>query len=98
MSGLVTIKAGPKQIDFGPARSLPQILSMKPVEGKLVAVYDREAINTLLDGVFDGIMITKGDGKQHEVSATDVAQAMQTALLGKTPAERTVAINLGGEG
>ncbi|WP_406392376.1 hypothetical protein [Streptomyces sp. NBC_00887] len=98
MSGLVTIKAGPKQIDFGPARSLPQILSMKPVDGKLVAVYDREAIDTLLDGVFDGIMVTKGDGKQHEVSATDVAQAMQTALLGKTPAERTVAINLGGEG
>ncbi|MER5551500.1 hypothetical protein ABT001_07445 [Streptomyces sp. NPDC002793] len=98
MSGLVTIKAGPKQIDFGPARSLPQILSMKPVDGKLVPVYDREAIDTLLDGVFDGIMITKGDGKQHQVSATDVAQAMQGALLGKTPAERTVAIDLTGAG
>ncbi|MEU2682148.1 hypothetical protein ABZ638_35290 [Streptomyces sp. NPDC007107] len=98
MSGLVTIKAGPKQIDFGPARSLPQILSMKPVDGKLVPVYDRAAIDKLLDGVFDGIMITKGDGKKHEVSATDVAQAMQGALLGKTPAERTVAINLNGEG
>ncbi|MEU1214019.1 hypothetical protein ACFYSH_04100 [Streptomyces sp. NPDC005791] len=98
MSGLVTIKAGPKQIDFGPARSLPQILSMKPVDGKLVPVYDREAIDTLLDGVFDGIMITKGDGKQHQVSATDVAQAMQGALLGKTPAERTVTIDLTGAG
>ncbi|MGW0786999.1 hypothetical protein ACWD04_01815 [Streptomyces sp. NPDC002911] len=98
MSGLVTIKAGPKQIDFGPARSLPQILSMKPVDGKLVPAYDREAIDTLLDGVFDGIMITKGDGKQHQVSATDVAQAMQSALLGRTPAERTVAIDLTGAG
>nr|PPQ59541.1 hypothetical protein C5F59_24895 [Streptomyces sp. QL37] len=98
MSGLVTIKAGPKQIDFGPARSLPQILSMKPVDGKLVPVYDREAIDTLLDGVFDGIMITKGDGKKHQVSSTDVAQAMQGALLGKTPAERTVAIDLTGAG
>ncbi|MFC9943789.1 hypothetical protein ACFVI1_12475 [Streptomyces pratensis] len=98
MSGLITIKAGPKEIDFGPARSLPQILSMKPVDGKLVAVYDREAIDTLLDGVFDGVMITKGDGKKHQVSSTDVAQAMQGALLGKTPAERTVAINLNGEG
>ncbi|MFE9724489.1 hypothetical protein ACFYQ5_13120 [Streptomyces sp. NPDC005794] len=98
MSGLVTVKAGPKQIDFGPARSLPQILSMKPVDGKLVPVYNREAIDTLLDGVFDGIMITKGDGKQHQVSATDVAQAMQGALLGKTPAERTVAIDLTGAG
>ncbi|MFD6281635.1 hypothetical protein ACFWFI_39690 [Streptomyces sp. NPDC060209] len=98
MSGLITIKAGPKEIDFGPARSLPQILSMKPVDGKLVAVYDREAIDTLLDGVFDGVMITKADGKKHQVSSTDVAQAMQGALLGKTSAERTVAINLNGEG
>ncbi|MEU0130664.1 hypothetical protein [Streptomyces sp. NPDC006289] len=98
MSGLVTIKAGPKQIDFGPARSLPQILSMKPVDGKLVEVYDKKAIDTLLDGVFDGVMITKADGKQHQVGADDVAQAMQGALLGKTPAERTVAINLNGEG
>ncbi|WP_435840225.1 hypothetical protein [Streptomyces atroolivaceus] len=98
MSGLVTIKAGPKQIDFGPARSLPQILSMKPVDGKLVPVYDREAIDTLLDGVFDGVMITKGDGQKHQVSSSDVAQAMQGALLGKTPAERTVAIDLNGEG
>ncbi|MEU1483057.1 hypothetical protein [Streptomyces sp. NPDC005752] len=98
MSGLITIKAGPKQIDFGPARSLPQILSMKPVDGKLVAVYDREAIDKLLDGVFDGIMITKGDGQKHQVSPTDVAQAMQGALLGRTTAERTVSINLDGEG
>lgn len=98
MSGLITIKAGPKEIDFGPARSLPQILSMKPVDGRLVEVYDKKAIDTLLDGVFDGIMITKGDGTQHQVSADDVAHAMQTALLGKTPAERTVAIDLGGEG
>ncbi|MEV5160470.1 hypothetical protein [Streptomyces sp. NPDC053728] len=98
MSGLVTIKAGPKQIDFGPARSLPQILSMKPVDGRLVEVYDKKAIDTLLDGVFDGIMITKGDGKKHQVSADDVAQAMQGALLGRTPAERTAAIDLNGEG
>ncbi|MFJ8748339.1 hypothetical protein ACIREO_03190 [Streptomyces sp. NPDC102441] len=98
MSGLVTIKAGAKQIDFGPARSLPQILSMKPVDGKLVPVYNREAIDTLLDGVFDGIMITKGDGKKHQVSAADVAQAMQGALLGGTPAERTASIDLTGAG
>ncbi|WP_307125116.1 hypothetical protein [Streptomyces sp. B1I3] len=98
MSGLITIKAGGKQIDFGPARSLPQILSMKPVDGRLVEVYDKKAIETLLDGVFDGIMITKGDGKQHQVGADDVAHAMQGALLGKTPAERTVTIDLGGEG
>ncbi|MFD8906717.1 hypothetical protein ACFV0K_18005, partial [Streptomyces sp. NPDC059586] len=34
----------------------------------------------------------------HPVGADDVAQAMKTALAGKTPAERTVTINLTGEG
>ncbi|MFE2931575.1 hypothetical protein [Streptomyces sp. NPDC059278] len=98
MSGLVTIKAGPKQIQFGPARSLPQILSMVPVNGRLIEHYDKKAIDTLCDGVFDGIMITKGDGKKHQLGADDVAHAMQTALLGKTPAERTVVIKLDGNG
>ncbi|TQK52094.1 hypothetical protein FBY35_2520 [Streptomyces sp. SLBN-118] len=94
MSGLITIKAGGKQIQFGPARSLPKILSMKAIDGKLVEVYDKKAIDELLDGVFDGVMITKGDGKKHQVSADDVAQAMGTALRGKTPEERTTVIEL----
>ncbi|MCL7375893.1 hypothetical protein [Streptomyces sp. 35G-GA-8] len=94
MSDLVTIKAGDKQIQFGPAKSLPKILSMKAVDGKLVEVYNRTAIDQLLEGVFDGITITKGDGKQYPVSSADVAQAMQTALRGKTLAERTQTINL----
>ncbi|MFB6983932.1 hypothetical protein [Streptomyces scopuliridis] len=94
MSDLVTIKAGGKQIQFGPAKSLPKILSMKAVDGKLVEVYNRAAIDQLLEGVFDGITITKGDGKQYPVSSADVAQAMQTALRGKTAAERTQTINL----
>ncbi|WP_329063860.1 hypothetical protein [Streptomyces sp. NBC_01429] len=94
MSGLITIQAGGKQIQFGPSRSLPQILSMKPIDGKLVEVYDRNAIDQLLEGVFDGITITKGDGKQYPVSSTDVAQAMQKALRGKTPTERTQTIDL----
>jgi hypothetical protein len=98
MSGLITIKAGPKQIQFGPAKSLPQILSMKAVDGRLVEVYNKTAIDTLCDGVFDGIMITKGDGKKHQLSADDVAHAMQTALLGKTPTERTATIALDGNG
>ncbi|MGW1105843.1 hypothetical protein [Streptomyces sp. NPDC002540] len=98
MSGLVTIKAGPKQIQFGPARSLPQILTMVPVNGRLVEHYDKKAIDTLCDGVFNGIMITKGDGKQHQLSADDVAHAMQTALLGRTTAERTATIDLNGNG
>lgn len=98
MSDLITIKAGGKQIQFGPQRSLPQILSMKPIDGRLVEVYDKKAIDRLLEGVFDGIMVTKGDGQKHQVSADDVASAMQKALLGKTPAERTVTIDLNPKG
>ncbi|MFI6082660.1 hypothetical protein ACIBBB_17070 [Streptomyces sp. NPDC051217] len=98
MSGLITIKAGGKQIQFGPDRSLPQILSMKPIDGKLVEVYDRAAIEELLDGVFDGLTITKADGKEHPVSAADVAQAMQKPLLGTTPDERTAEIELDPQG
>ncbi|MFI8433401.1 hypothetical protein ACIGJO_06590 [Streptomyces sp. NPDC079020] len=98
MSGLILIKAGPKEILFGPARSLPKILSMKAVDGRLVDHYDKQAIDTLCDGVFDGVMAVKGDGKKHQVSADDVAQAIKTALAGKTAAERTVTIDLTGQG
>ncbi|MFF3242613.1 hypothetical protein ACFYWY_02505 [Streptomyces sp. NPDC002870] len=94
MSGLITITAGGKQIQFGPAKSLPKILSMKAIDGRLVEVYNKKAIDELLDGVFDGVLITKGDGKKHQLSADDVAQAMGTALRGKTPAERTATIEL----
>ncbi|MEU0230891.1 MULTISPECIES: hypothetical protein [unclassified Streptomyces] len=98
MSDRITIRAGGKEIQFGPARSLPQILSMKAVDGRLVEVYDKKAIERLLDGAFDGLVITKGDGTKHEVSADDVAFVMRDALLGKTPAERTKTIDLSGEG
>ncbi|MFJ8392726.1 hypothetical protein [Streptomyces sp. NPDC094144] len=98
MSGLITIKAGPKVIQFGPDRSLPKILSMVAVDGKLVDHYDKKAIDTLCEGVFDGIMITKSDGSKHQLSADDVALAMKGALVGKTPVERTVTIDLNGNG
>lgn len=98
MSGLIRIKAGSKKIDFGPARSLPKILSMRAVDGKLVEVYNKQAIEDLLDGVFDGVMITKGDGSKHQVSADDVAFVMRDALRGKGLAERTKSIDLNGEG
>ncbi|MFI6049349.1 hypothetical protein ACIBCO_04560 [Streptomyces violascens] len=93
MSGLVTIKAGGKSLPFGPSKSLPKILSMKANGGKLVEVYDKAAITELIGSTFKGIMVNQG-GQKHEVSADDVANAMKTALLGKTPAERTATIDL----
>ncbi|MCX4983248.1 hypothetical protein [Streptomyces sp. NBC_00572] len=98
MSDRITIKAGGREIQFGPARSLPQILSMKAVDGRLVEVYDTKAIERLLDGAFTGVMITETDGGKHEVSADDVASVMREALLGKTKAERTKTIDLNAKG
>ncbi|WP_329401556.1 hypothetical protein [Streptomyces melanogenes] len=94
MSNLITVKAGGKQINFGPLKSLPKILSMKPIQGKLVEVYDKKAIEQLMGSTFTGVMITKGDGQKHQLTSDDVAKAMQSALRGKTPAERIVTIDL----
>ncbi|MET9360299.1 hypothetical protein ABZX93_05265 [Streptomyces sp. NPDC006632] len=91
MSANVTIKAGGKSLPFGPKKSLPKILSMKAVDGKLVEVYDKAAITELIGSTFKGVTVSQG-GQKHEVSADDVAAAMKTALRGKTTAERTVTI------
>ncbi|MEV5611996.1 hypothetical protein [Streptomyces sp. NPDC052225] len=93
MSGLITIKAGPTaSIQFGPDKSLPKILGMKAVDGKLVETYDLQALKALYGNTFDGVLITRGTGKKTPVQPTDVAQAMAKALLGKTPAERVATI------
>ncbi|MZD06043.1 hypothetical protein GTW43_13225 [Streptomyces sp. SID5785] len=93
MSGLVTIKAGGASIPFGPDKSLPKILGMKAVDGKLVETYDLDALKSLYGNTFDGVLITRGTGKKTPVTPQDVAQAMGRALLGKTPAERVVEID-----
>ncbi|WP_030793788.1 hypothetical protein [Streptomyces sp. NRRL S-920] len=89
MSANVTIKAGTKAIPFGPARSLPKILKTKVAEnGTLQPQYDLEELKKLYGNVFDGILIQRGNGDKTPVQPTDVASAMNKALLGKTPAER----------
>lgn len=92
MSGLVTIQAGSASIQFGPDRSLPKILSMKAVDGKLQDSYDLKALKELYGSVFDGVLITRGDGSKTAVTPQDVAGALREALRGKTPDERTKVI------
>ncbi|MFD3476797.1 hypothetical protein [Streptomyces sp. NPDC058695] len=89
MSANVVIKAGNAQIPFGPAKSLPQILSVKAIDGKLVDYYDKAALKKLYGNTFDGILITRGTGKKTPVTPEDVIGVMRQALKGKTPAERT---------
>ncbi|WP_455568390.1 hypothetical protein [Streptomyces globosus] len=92
MSGIATVKAGPKSIPFGP-KSLPKILSMQAVDGKLVEKYDLEALKAIYGNSFDGVLITRGTGEKTPVSPQDVAGALGKALRGKTTAERTVTID-----
>ncbi|GHH81395.1 hypothetical protein GCM10018793_38640 [Streptomyces sulfonofaciens] len=88
MSGIVTIKAGSASIPFGPEKSLPQILGVQAVDGKLVDTYDRAAVKKLYGTTFDGVLVTRGNGKKTPVTPEDVIGVMRKALLGKTPAER----------
>ncbi|MFH8291136.1 hypothetical protein [Streptomyces sp. NPDC018059] len=89
MSANVTIKAGGRSIPFGPARSLPKILEARPTDsGTLQPHFDLEELKKLYGNVFDGILIQRGNGEKTPVQPTDVAGAMNKALLGKTPAER----------
>ncbi|MCX5204425.1 hypothetical protein OG897_23595 [Streptomyces sp. NBC_00237] len=95
MSANVKITAGPggAGIPLGPGKSLPKILSMKAVDGKLTPVYDLRVLKELVGSTFDGVQVNDPSGKR-PVSMEDVRDAMQKALVGKTTAERTQAVNL----
>ncbi|MFJ9642738.1 hypothetical protein [Streptomyces sp. NPDC101206] len=92
MSGIATVKVGTKSLAFGP-KSLPKILSMQVVEGRLVEKYDLEALKTTYGNTFDGVLITRGTGDKTPVTPQDVAGALGKALRGKTAADRTVTIS-----
>ncbi|RSS78688.1 hypothetical protein EF918_20120 [Streptomyces sp. WAC06614] len=93
MSANVVVKAGNKSVPFGPAKSLPKILSMKAVDGKLVEKYDLDALKELYGNGFDGVLIQRGNGEKTPVTPQDVAGALGKALVGRTTAERTVTID-----
>ncbi|UQX02833.1 hypothetical protein [Streptomyces sp. RerS4] len=92
MSAPAIVKAGGKSLPFG-AKSLPKILSMTVVDGRLVEKYDLEALKATYGNTFDGVLITRGTGAKTPVTPQDVAGALGKALVGKTTAERTVTID-----
>ncbi|GAA3823557.1 hypothetical protein ACFS5L_26600 [Streptomyces phyllanthi] len=91
MSGIVTVKvdSGPQFIQFSPENSLWKFLGVKAQDGKLVEYYDRPALKELYGTTFDGVLITRGNGKKTAVTPEDVIGVLRKALLGKTEAERT---------
>jgi hypothetical protein len=92
MSGLVTIRTdAAHSIPFGPV-SLPKILGVKAVDGKLVETYDLEALKEAYGSTFDGVQVETATGKRG-VLPQDVVAALRKALRGKTPAERVGVID-----
>ncbi|MCX4715782.1 peptidoglycan binding domain-containing protein [Streptomyces virginiae] len=92
MSANATVKVGTKSIAFG-AKSLPKILSMQPVDGRLVEKFDLEALKATYGNTFDGILITRGNGEKTPVTPQDIAGPLGKALRGKTTAERTAVVD-----
>ncbi|OIJ85139.1 hypothetical protein [Streptomyces colonosanans] len=80
------------EIPFG-SLSLPKILGVKAVGGKLVETYDLEALKAAYGSTFDGVLITRGTGQKTAVTPQDVASALRKALRGKTAAERVGVID-----
>lgn len=91
MSEVVTITGGSTPIQFG-ALSLPKILGVKAVDGKLVETYDLEALKEAYGSVFDGVKVKAATGER-DVLPQDVVSVLRKVLLGKTTAERTGAID-----
>ncbi|WP_372409347.1 hypothetical protein [Streptomyces luteireticuli] len=97
MSGRVTIQTDPfHSIPFGPDISLPKILSVKEVNGKLVESYNLDVLKSLYGSKFNGVLIERGNGTKTPVTPQDVAGALGKALRGKTPAERVGVIKTKG--
>ncbi|MDX3225785.1 peptidoglycan binding domain-containing protein [Streptomyces sp. ME19-01-6] len=97
MSGLVKVQTDPvHSLPLSPQNSLWKILSVRVVDGKLVEHYDLAALKELYGGLFDGVLIQRGNGSKQPVAPTDVAVALGQALKGKTPAERIGIIETNG--
>ncbi|KAK1181900.1 peptidoglycan binding domain-containing protein [Streptomyces sp. NBS 14/10] len=97
MSDFVKVQTDPAHsLPLSPQNSLWKILSVRVVDGKLVEHYDLKALKELYGGLFDGVLIQRGNGSKQPVAPTDVAVALGQALKGKTPAERIGIIETNG--
>ncbi|MYR57062.1 hypothetical protein GTY54_12740, partial [Streptomyces sp. SID625] len=85
MSAKVTVSAGPGHaLLMSPEKSLWKFLGVKAVDGKLVEYYDQAKLKDLYGGIFDGVLITRGNGQKTPVTVTDVISALRPALVSKT--------------
>ncbi|MEU7323141.1 hypothetical protein ABZ682_21695 [Streptomyces griseoviridis] len=92
MSAVVIVQTdAAHQIPLGPV-SLPKILGVKAIDGKLVETYNLEALKEAYGSTFDGVKVEGASGKR-DVIPQDVVAALRKALLGRTTAERVGVID-----
>ncbi|MFF8725148.1 hypothetical protein ACF073_01490 [Streptomyces sp. NPDC015171] len=85
MSDRVTVQTDPlHSIPMSPQNSLWKFLRVTAVDGKLVDKPDLAALKQLYGQTFDGVLITRGNGKKTAVTPEDVYAALRQALTSKT--------------
>ncbi|MCF2125844.1 hypothetical protein L1I79_05260 [Strepomyces sp. STD 3.1] len=84
MSGIVTVRASGAEVKFSPEKSLWKFLGVTAVGGKLVDKPDLNALEGLYGQTFDGVLITRANGKKTPVTPEDVYGALRQALKSKT--------------
>ncbi|MFI2201472.1 hypothetical protein ACH47Z_12015 [Streptomyces sp. NPDC020192] len=94
MSGKVTVMTNAAHsILLGPEKSLWKFLRVKAVNGKLVDNPDMAALQQLYGKTFDGVLITRGNGKKTPVTPQDVYAALRQALISKTNRVAVISTN-----
>lgn len=92
MSGIVTVQTDPaRSIQMSPEKSLWKFLRVTAVGGKLVDKPDLNSLKELYGQTFDGVLITRGNGKKTAVTPQDVYGALRQALMSRT--ERVAVID-----
>ncbi|MYX99977.1 hypothetical protein GT045_35610, partial [Streptomyces sp. SID486] len=85
MSDRVTVQTdAAHQVQLSPQNSLKKFLRVTAVDGKLVDKPDLGALKELYGHTFDGVLITRGNGKKTPVTPEDVYAALRPALMSRT--------------
>ncbi|AYN39594.1 hypothetical protein D9753_12445 [Streptomyces dangxiongensis] len=85
MSGNVTVQTDAAHVvPMSPQNSLWKFLRVTAVDGKLVDKPDLAALKQLYGQAFDGVLITRGNGKKTAVTPEDVYAALRQALMSKS--------------
>ncbi|MFF4399156.1 hypothetical protein [Streptomyces sp. NPDC001480] len=85
MSANVTVQTdAAHSIPMSPQNSLWKFLRVTPVNGKLVDKPDLAALKKLYGQTFDGVLITRANGKKTPLTPEEVYINLRTALMSKT--------------